>query len=119
MAVTAPASAVEPANAPAAPKRQCFFARDVNNYAAVDARTVNVRVGVRDVYQLEFVTRCHDIDWSHQIALVARGGSNICTGQAAATVITSDPSGPRRCEVRKVRKLTEAEVAALTAEDRP
>lgn len=103
---------------PAPAKRQCFFASSVNNYSAVDDRTVNVRVGVKDVYELKLFTRCPDIDWSHKIALVSRGGSSICDG-FDATIIVDSAIGPRRCQVDKVRKLTPQEVAALSSKAKP
>lgn len=103
---------------PAPAKRQCFFASNVNNYSAVDDRTVNVRVGVKDVYELKLFTRCPDIDWSHKIALVSRGGSSICDG-FDATIIVDSTIGPQRCQVDKVRKLTPQEVAALSSKAKP
>ena len=48
---------------PAAKARsQCFWTHQVNNFASTDDRIVNLRVGVRDVYQLEMLGRCTDID---------------------------------------------------------
>jgi len=103
---------------PAPAKRQCLFASNVNNYSAVDDRTVNVRVGVKDVYELKLFTRCPDIDWSHKMALVSRGGSSICDG-FDATIIVDSTIGPQRCRVDKVRKLTPQEVAALSSKAKP
>lgn len=104
---------------PATPaKRQCFFASNVTNYSAVDDKTVNVRVGVKDVYELKLFSRCPDIDWSHKIALVSRGGSSICDG-FDATIIVDSTLGPQRCTVDKVRKLTPQEIAALTPKAKP
>ena len=77
MAIT-PAQASSPVEG--AEKRQCFWTRSVTNFAAQGDRLVNVRVGVRDVYQFEMFGPCMDIDWSHQIALVSRASSSICTG---------------------------------------
>ena len=114
-----PATAADPAAAPqVAAKRQCFFASSVNNYTAVDDKTVNVRVGVKDVYELKLFGRCPDVDWSHKIALVSRGGSSICDG-FDATIIVDSAIGPRRCPVDKVRKLTPEEVAALAPNAKP
>lgn len=111
--------AVQAADAPAAkPKRQCFFASNVNSFSAPDEDTVNVRVGVKDVYQLALLTRCTDVDWNHEIAIVSRGGSNICSGMDA-TIVTKGPFGPQRCAVKTVRKLSPEEVAALPSRARP
>lgn len=103
---------------PAPAKRQCFFASSVNSFSAVDDKTVNVRVGVKDVYELKLFTRCPDVDWSHKIGIVSRGGSSICDG-FDATIIVDSSLGPRRCQVDKVRKLTPEEVAALSSKAKP
>jgi hypothetical protein len=115
------AAATSPAQSEATattPKRQCFWARNANGFAAVDDQTVNVRVGVRDVYRFELLGPCPDIDWSQQIALVSRGSSSICSG-LDAEIVTRSTIGPQRCAVRNMRKLTPAEVAALPSKARP
>ncbi|MES2896191.1 MAG: DUF6491 family protein [Pseudomonadota bacterium] len=104
--------------ADAKPKRQCFNARNVSNFSAVDDRTVNLRVGVKDVYRLDLFGPCHDIDWEHEIAIQSRGSSWICSG-LDATIITRSPIGPQRCAVRAIRKLSLAEIAALPPRDKP
>ena len=100
------------AKSPAGPQRQCFWTRNADGFAAADEHTLNVRVGVRDVYQFEMFGPCPDIDWNQRIALVSRGGSTICTGMGAE-VVTQSPIEPQRCPVRSVHKLTPDEVAAL------
>jgi len=109
------------AHAPAAGKpaaKQCFWARSVNGFNAVDEHTVNIRVGVRDVYQMELMGSCPEIRWTERIALVSRGSSWICTG-LDAEVIAPSSIGPQRCPVTTLRKLTPAEVAALPAKQKP
>jgi hypothetical protein len=113
--VAAAKSPVEPGSKP---QRQCFFNQQVNGFAASDDRIVNVRVGVKDVYQLEMFGRCHDIDWAEKIALVSRGGSTICTG-LDAEIVSPSPIGPQRCPVSNIRKLTSAEIAAIPKRARP
>lgn len=98
--------------------RQCFWTRQVNNFASDDDKVVNVRVGVKDVYQLEMLGRCHDIDWSQKIAIRSRGSSQICSG-LDAEIITPSSIGPQRCQVSKVRKLTTEEIAALPKRAKP
>ena len=112
------ANATSPLEQPAKPARQCFWTSQVNNLASNDDRIVNVRVGVKQVYQFEMFGPCHDVDWSHKIALVSRGSSSICSG-LDAEIITQGPLGQQRCQVRKVRKLTAAEIAALPSRARP
>jgi hypothetical protein len=118
LTVAAPAVAQSPAGPAQKPKRQCFFASRVTSFAAADEKIVNLRVGVRDFYQLEMFGPCQDVDWNNQIALVSRGTSTICTG-FDAEIISQTTLGPRRCLVRSVRKLTPVEVAALPSRAKP
>lgn len=105
-------------SASAQPDRQCFWTRDVNGFNAIDDETVTVTVGVNDVYRLDLVSRCPDIDWNQAIALVSRGGSSICSG-LDATIVTRGPGGmAQRCPVRTVSKLTPPEAEALRAKAR-
>jgi hypothetical protein len=106
---------------PAKPGRdQCFWANNVDGFAAVDEHTVNVRVGMHDVYQFEMMGHCPDLDWTHKIALVSRGaGSFICSGLDAELVVPSSTIGPQRCPVDKIHKLSPAEIAALPKKARP
>jgi hypothetical protein len=120
LAASAPAFAKSPTEPQAAakPKSQCFWTRQVNSFASNDDRIVNVRVGVRDVYQMEMFGRCNEVDWSNNIALVSRGGSYICSGMDAE-IIAPSSIGPQRCAVSKIHKLTPEEVKALPKHARP
>ncbi|MFN3585636.1 DUF6491 family protein [Phenylobacterium sp.] len=119
LSAAAPQAAAKSPTEPAAkPARQCFWASQVNSFASDDDRHVYVRVGVKDVYELEMFGRCHDVDWSQKIGIVSRGGSTICSG-LDAEIIAPSPTGPQRCQVSKVRKLTEAEIKALPKRARP
>ena len=109
-------SPIEPAATK--PARQCFWTHQVTNFASSDSRIVNLRVGVKDIYQLEMFGRCNDVDWTQKIAVVSRGGSNICSG-LDAEIIAPSALGPQRCPVRTVRKLTVEEANALPKRARP
>lgn len=111
-------SPVEPSAGVAKPKRQCFWTHQVTNFASSDNRIVNLRVGVKDVYQLEMFGHCNDVDWTQKIAVVSRGGSSICSG-LDAEIIAPSTLGPQRCPVRSVRKLTVEEAKALPKRARP
>lgn len=100
--------------------RQCFFANSANGFAAVDTRTVNVRVGAGDVYRLNLMNACRDINWTNRMALTTRGSSSICTGTAlGTTLVTRGPTGVQRCAVRSVALLSPQEVEALRPRERP
>ena len=98
--------------------RQCFWSHQVNSFAAQGDRLVNLRVGVKDYFQLEHMGPCPDVDWTQKIALVSRGGSTICSG-LDAEIVTPSPIGPQKCPVKSVRKLTPTEVAALPKGAKP
>lgn len=113
------ASARTPAN-PEKPtgKKQCFYTRLADSFAAPDEENLYIRVGVKDVYHFTMFARCTDIDWNQHLTLVSRSGSWICSGMDA-DVITHTNLGPERCAVRYVNKLTPEEVAALPKRARP
>jgi hypothetical protein len=116
LSATAASAADKPAKG--STHNECFWTRNVDGFAAPDDHTLNVRVGVRDVYQFEMLGPCPDIDWNQRIALISRSGSSICSGMDAE-VVTHSPIGPQRCAVRSVRKLTPEEIAALPPRAKP
>ena len=87
------------------PFRQWLHARWV-------ARRCDVRVSRNRQYRLTLAGYCPDVDWSLQIALRTRGGSSfICAGLDAEIIVPST-TGPQRCAVTEVRRLTPEEIAA-------
>ncbi len=105
--------------AAATARKACFSARNVSNFAVVDDRTLNIRVGVRDVYQLDLMGICPDLGSSNKIAIKSRSSSFICS-PLDASIIAQGPFGrAERCEVRGLRELTPEEIAALPSHNRP
>jgi hypothetical protein len=98
--------------------RACFHASNVSGFRAPDDKTVYVRVGVRDIYQMQMMGSCPQIDWAERIGIRTQGSEWICSG-LDADLISPSSIGPHRCPVRMMRKLTPAEVAALPAKSRP
>jgi hypothetical protein len=115
------ASAASAADSPGKPasQNQCFWTRNVTSFAAPDDHTVYVRVNMRDVYKFDLMGPCPDVDWNQRIALVSRGGSNICTGMDAEIVSHATGIGRQRCPVQHMQKLTPEEIAALPKHARP
>jgi len=107
------------AQAKPAPKdRACFFQGNVSGFRAPDEHNVYVRVGVRDIYQLEMMGACPQIDWAEKVAIVTRGSQWICSG-LDAELVSPTSIGPQRCPVKMLRKLTPTEAAALPPKARP
>ena len=98
--------------------RACFLTRNVSSWSAADDKTVYVRVGVKDIYRLDLLGPCPDIDWNWSIALESHGSSWICS-PLDATIIAKSPIGAQRCPVREVSKLTQQEAAALPKKQKP
>ena len=93
-------------------RRDCFSARSINGFSPVGREQVDVRVGANRHYRLELAGYCPDVDWSFRIALRTRGGSSwICQGLDAELIVPST-TGPQRCLVSSVRRLTPEEVQA-------
>lgn len=119
LSVGASAFAFEDAKpaAPAAAKRSCFFANQVNGWRSDrgDDKIVYLDVGVKDVYRAEIFGTCPDIDDALTIGVQTRGGgSSICDGMDLDLIVDST-IGPRRCPVSKLTKLSPDEVQALKA----
>jgi hypothetical protein len=99
--------------------RSCFRNADVASWADVDRTTINLRVNVRDYYQIKLLAPCGDIDFSQRIGLKSGAGSDfICTG-LDVEVIAPTSIGPQTCPAISLRKLTAAEVAALPGRQKP
>lgn len=97
----------------AGPARECFNARNVSGFTAVDDDTVDVRVGSRRYYRLELAGVCPNVNWARGVALVSRGSSWVCQGLDAELIVPNTGLGPQRCLATSVRRLSDAEVEAL------
>ncbi len=99
---------------------KCFYGRNVNNFVAVDDQTVNIRVGVSDVYRLKLFAPCVGIAFVQTIALGSNPSAWICADQPApADLFIKTPTGRQRCPVTAVAPLSPADVAALPKKQRP
>jgi hypothetical protein len=119
--LTLAASAAAAADNPAKPvaQNQCFWTRNITSFSAPDDHTVYVRVNYRDVYKLDLMISCPDVDWNQRIALVSRSGPNICSALDAEIVSNATGLGRQHCPVKTLTKLTPEEVAALPKRAKP
>jgi hypothetical protein len=98
---------------------QCFFGSTISGFKPSGPTAVNVRSSVAGVYRVELASPCGDLRAVEKLLLDSRrSGISVCPG-ADVTVIASSPAGPRSCPGRSIRKLDDAEVAALPAAERP
>lgn len=116
-----PATAADAPSKDAAGKNQCFWSRNVTSFAAPDDHTVYIKVNLRDVYRLDLMISCPDVDWNQSVALVSShgAGGSICGPLDAEIVSHAQGLGRQRCPVKAMRKLTPQEVAALPKRARP
>lgn len=96
---------------------RCFYTDQIDNFRG-NNQSIYLRARNKDVFELQTFGMCSDIDFAFAIAFVPNTPLNrLCVGDTSRLVV----GGPPRdlCRVQVVKKLTEAEVAALPARDRP
>lgn len=105
----------------AATPRQCIFQTDIRNFrVSEDGRNVYVSGLNKTVYRLETMGVCPDLENALAIGFKPEGGfSSLCVGDWTRLVPASGTVNHMPCSVRMTGALTEAEVAALPARDRP
>lgn len=100
-----------------ASNRQCFSPEQGLNFRG-NNQTIYVRSGKEDVFELKTVESCPEIDFTLTIRFPQMLG-RYCTGDTTP-ITMADGLTPRSiCQVQVVKKLTEAEIAALPSRDRP
>ena len=100
--------------------RQCFHAGSVNDFDARGDDVIDVRSGANRYFRLQLFPGCPNTNWTRQVALRTRSGSSwICQGLDAELIVPEPGIGPQRCLVTSVRRLSDAEVAALRQQRRP
>jgi len=118
----APVAGDDMAGAAAPRARQCFSVRQVDNFKQGRPDQVFLRVGRNDVYELNAVGGCPDMDFAVQMALIPDGAmvsERLCTDDWARIVVPGSTSQTSVCRVRVSRKLTAEEIAALPPRHRP
>ncbi len=102
-------------------KDQCFWSRNVTSFAAPDDHTVYVKVNMRDVYRLDLMISCPEVDWNQRVGLESThgAGGSICGPLDAQIISRATGIGAQRCPVKAMRKLTPDEIAALPKRAKP
>lgn len=124
------ASACAPVSTPAkvqtsesrAPERRCFSEQQIQNFRSTSNGTLYLKVWGSNAgtYQLSTSGGCLDLNTAHQVAIRPMTGvGRLCAGDWA-TVAAPGSSGPlETCRALIDKRLTDAEIAALPARDRP
>lgn len=116
-AVTSQAAA-DPAKADTVhSSKSCFYSREISGFRAVDDDTVDLTVGVNDVYRVTTLGVCSDLSWAEGIGVKTRaGGDFICDSMDIDLIVPRTggraEGGPDRCPVASLRKLTPEEAKA-------
>ena len=101
------------------PERQCLFQDQIQSFRVRD-QSIFLRGSGKTVFQLEATGYCRDLDGAMGIAFLPQGGlTQICTGDWTMIVPSGATPPVTPCRVRIVKKLSDAEIAALPARDRP
>lgn len=91
----------------------CFFARSVSDWRALDDESLVVFAGRRNPYYIELAVACTSLRFRETIAFSDRDGL-ICSYGGDA-VLTED-TVPQRCLIASVRGISEEELEALYVE---
>ena len=92
--------------------RACFQPAQVSGFndAPGDNR-IYVHTGPSETFLFETFGSCPDIDFAQDIGFDFTPTGSICSG-LDVTLIVPSTIGPRRCPVRMIRKLSQAELDA-------
>ena len=106
----------------AAPERRCFSEQQIQNFRSTSAGTLYLKVWGANAgtYQLSTSGGCLDLNTAHQVSIRPMTGvGRLCAGDWA-NVVAPGSSGPlQTCRALIDKRLTDAEIAALPARDRP
>jgi hypothetical protein len=108
----APGPSAAPMRTAAAPGQQCFDADDVNGFRPFGRKSVDLTVTGKGVYRAEVFGLCPDLDSAGGLGVQARSGRWVCDAADLEMVVPSPELGARRCPVRSLRQLAQAEIDA-------
>ncbi|PVM88114.1 hypothetical protein DDF62_15140 [Caulobacter radicis] len=96
--------------------RQCFNGAVITGANRSGDNTVYVQ-STQGIYRLRLASDCDGLNAAEKINVRSSGSDIICPGEIA-DVIAKTAAGPRHCRVAEVRRLTSAEISALSAASR-
>lgn len=104
----------------AAPSNTCFRMSQARNHTVVDANTLYIAVGQKDVWRITMSNSCLAAKWSSD-PLITRtvGGSDMVCRPLDLDLKAGGSGGVSPCIISKIEKLTPAEVSAIPKKLRP
>jgi hypothetical protein len=115
------ASAAAAKDSPDRRPSQCFLSRDYQAFRPIDRHAMYIRVGVSDVYRIDFEGECPRITYPDaRLITVVRGSDQICGPLDWDLRISQGPPDiAEPCIVKSQTPLSPAEVAAIPPRQRP
>lgn len=105
----------------AADTTPCFFSRNFEGWKALDARTIYIRVNVRDYYRLDLASTCPTLlGPSTHLITKWHGSDSVCSAldwDLKVAQTGSEIATP--CIVKKMTKLSPSEAAAIPPKFKP
>lgn len=100
---------------------KCFYLRDWNGWKATkDSRSMYVRVGVKNLYRVDFSGRCPALQAPDaHLVLRVRGSSWICSPLDLDLKVSDGHGFKTPCIVKAITPLSADEAAALPKKQRP
>lgn len=99
--------------------RQCLFQDQVSSFR-VRNDTIYLRGSGKSVFQLQAAGYCRGLENAMGLAFLPQDGLNrMCTGDWTMIVPSGATPPVTPCRVRVVKRLSDAEIAALPERDRP
>jgi hypothetical protein len=113
------AMAQPPAQRPA-PKNECFFTSQLDNWQAAGDRTIYIKTRANRYYRLDMSARCPALTFPNPIMVNTFRGTSICSPLDWDIRISQGPDSiAMSCTVSKMTRLTPAEVAAIPKGQKP
>jgi hypothetical protein len=106
----------------AAPGRRCFAEQQIRNFRSTRTGTLYLKVWGANAgtYQLSTSGGCLDLDSAQQLAVrPGIGSGRLCTGDWATVAAPGSSGSPQVCRALIEKRLTDAELEAMPARDRP
>ena len=93
-------------------ERSCFYTSSIDNYSAMDDRTLLIKVG-RNIYRADLMSDCPGLTFRHTLVVKTATGSGSVCGALDLDVGFNDHGIHQKCVVSDLRRLSPAEVSAI------
>jgi hypothetical protein len=110
------AASAQPAKPPA---RQCFFSRDWRGWKAVDNKSMYIRVGLNQIYRVEFSSGCPGLTSPNAHLITSSHTDSICSALDLDIKVSDLQGFSTPCIASKLSKLSAADMAAIPEKLQP